>query len=543
AASSNYAVTYASANLAVTQRAITITADTLSRTYGDANPALTWQVTSGSLVNNDSLSGSLATSATGTSNVGNYAVTQGTLAASSNYAVTFAGANLAVTQRAITVTADTLSRVYGDANPALTWQVTSGSLVNNDSLTGSLTTSAAGTSNVGSYAITQGTLAASSNYAVTYASANLSVTQRAITVTADALSRIYGDANPALTWQVTSGSLVNNDSLSGSLATSATGTSNVGSYAITQGTLAASSNYAVTYASANLAVTQRAITVTADTLSRVYGDANPALTWQVTSGALVNNDSLSGSLATSATGASNVGSYAVTQGTLAASANYAVTYASANLAVTQRAITITADAKSRIYGDANPALTWQVTSGALVNNDSLSGSLATSATGTSNVGSYAVTQGTLAASSNYAVTYANANLTVMPRQVIVTALDASRNFGQPDPALAYLISGQGLVNGDQITGALAREAGESVGSYAILQGSLALSANYLMSYQPGRFTIGALPPSIPIGQLASLTAPAPAMAGAGGAAVLDGLMENAAAITCRRQPPGDLTCP
>ncbi|WP_164081783.1 MBG domain-containing protein, partial [Stenotrophomonas maltophilia] len=68
-----YAVTYAGANLAVTQRAITVTADTLSRTYGDANPALTWQLTSGSLVNGDSLTGSLATPATGTSNVGSYA--------------------------------------------------------------------------------------------------------------------------------------------------------------------------------------------------------------------------------------------------------------------------------------------------------------------------------------------------------------------------------------------------------------------------------------------------------------------------------------
>ncbi|WP_163199294.1 MBG domain-containing protein, partial [Citrobacter freundii] len=88
------------------------------------------------------------------------------------------------------------------------------------------------------------------------------------------------------------------------------------------------------------------------------------------------------------------------------------TFTGANLAVTQRAITVTADAKSRIYGDANPTLTWQVTSGSLVNGDNLTGGLATSATTASNVGSYAITQGDLAASSNYAVTYAGANLTV-----------------------------------------------------------------------------------------------------------------------------------
>ena len=89
---------------------------------------------------------------------------------------------------------------------------------------------------------------------------------------------------------------------------------------------------------------------------------------------------LSGALATSATTASNVGIYGITQGTLAASGNYALNYASANLTVTQRAITVTADAKSRAYGDANPALTYQVGGSGLVNGDTLSGALATSAT-------------------------------------------------------------------------------------------------------------------------------------------------------------------
>ena len=61
---------------------------------------------------------------------------------------------------------------------------------------------------------------------------------------------------------------------------------------------------------------------------------------------LVNGDSLSGGLATSATTASNVGVYGITQGTLAASGNYALNYASANLTVTQRAITVIADRRA-----------------------------------------------------------------------------------------------------------------------------------------------------------------------------------------------------
>ena len=205
-----------------------------------------------------------------------------------------------------------------------------------------------------------GKLAASGNYALNYTSDNLTVTQRAITVTADAKSRAYGEVNPALTYQVGGSGLVNGDTLSGALATSATISSNVGTYGIGQGTLAASGNYALNYTSNNLTVTQRAITVTADAKSRAYGDANPALTYQVGGSGLVNGDTLSGALATSATTASNVGIYGITQGSLAASGNYALNYTGDNLTVTQRAITVTADAKSRAYGDANPALTYQV---------------------------------------------------------------------------------------------------------------------------------------------------------------------------------------
>ena len=467
-----------------------MTADAKSRAYGDANPALTYQVGGSGLVNGDTLSGALATSATTASNVGIYGITQGTLAASGNYALNYASANLTVTQRAITVTADAKSRAYGDANPALTYQVGGSGLVNGDTLSGALATSATTASNVGIYGITQGTLAASGNYALNYASADLTVTQRAITVTADAKSRAYGDANPALTYQVGGSGLVNGDTLSGALATSATTSSNVGVYGITQGTLAASGNYALNYASANLTVTQRAITVTADAKSRAYGDTNPALTYQVGGSGLVNGDTLSGALATSATTASNVGVYGITQGTLQPG-NYALNYASANLTVTQRAITVTADAKSRAYGDANPALTYQVGGSGLVNGDTLSGALATSATTSSNVGIYGITQGTLAASTNYALNYASANLTVTQRAITVTADAKSRAYGDANPALTYQVGGSGLVNGDTLSGALATSAttASDVGVYGITQGTLAASTNYALNYASANLTV------------------------------------------------------
>ena len=52
---------------------------------------------------------------------------------SSNYSLTFVGANFTITAKPVTVTADPKSKVYGAADPALTYQVTSGSLGSGDS--------------------------------------------------------------------------------------------------------------------------------------------------------------------------------------------------------------------------------------------------------------------------------------------------------------------------------------------------------------------------------------------------------------------------
>ena len=99
--------------------------------------------------------------------------------------------------------------------------------------------------------------------------------------------------------------------------------------------------------------------------SRAYGDANP--TFAYTAYGLHTGDTsaiLGGlSLSTAATATSNVGSYAITAGGSVVSTGgqaYRLIQTPAALTVTQRAITVTADAKSRAYGDANPALTYQV---------------------------------------------------------------------------------------------------------------------------------------------------------------------------------------
>src|SRR5204862_305883 len=131
-------------------------------------------------------------------------------------------------------------------------------------------------------------------------------------------------------------------------ATTATQAANVGNYPITQGTLAANTNYAINYAASALSVTPAALTVVADAQSREYGLANPTLTYLATG--FRNSDTagsvLTGALATGATQASNVGSYPIAQGSLAANANYAITYGASVLSVTPAPLNVAGDTQS-----------------------------------------------------------------------------------------------------------------------------------------------------------------------------------------------------
>src|SRR6185369_5027461 len=152
-----------------------------------------------------------------------------------------------------------------------------------------------------------------SNYTLTYIKDSLSITPKSITVTANPQTKVYGAADPSpLTYNVT-GTLIGADTFSGTLTRTAG--ENIGKYAINQGSLTLGSNYAITYVRDSLTITTRAITVTADPKTKVYGASDPSLTYQITSGSLFGSDAFTGSI--TRTAGENVGKYLISQGTLA----------------------------------------------------------------------------------------------------------------------------------------------------------------------------------------------------------------------------------
>ncbi|WP_319758675.1 MBG domain-containing protein [Pseudomonas aeruginosa] len=499
--SANYDLSYQGNNLTITKALLNVIADAKTKVYGDADPALTYQVSG--LKNGDTagavLNGGGLVRVSG-ENVGNYAIQQGGLGlVSGNYDLAYQGNNLTITKALLNVIADAKTKVYGDADPSLTYQVSG--LKNGDTagsiLTGGLNRAAG--ENVGVYGINQGDLALNSgNYDLSYQGNNLTITKALLNVIADAKTKVYGDADPSLTYQVSG---LKNGDTAGSILTGGLNRAageNVGVYGINQGDLALNSgNYDLSYQGNNLTITKALLNVIADAKTKVYGDADPSLTYQVsglkngdTAGAVLNGGSLS------RVAGENVGVYGINQGDLALnSGNYDLSYQGNNLTITKALLNVIADARTKVYGDADPALTYQVsglkngdTAGAVLNGGSLS------RVAGENVGVYGINQGGLGlVSANYDLSYQGNNLTITKALLNVIADAKTKVYGDADPSLTYQVSG--LKNGDTAGavlngGSLSRVAGENVGVYGINQGDLALnSGNYDLSYQGNNLTI------------------------------------------------------
>jgi hypothetical protein len=182
-----------------------------------------------------------------------------------------------------------------------------------------------------------------------------------------------------------------------------------------------------------LSITRRPVTASITANDKYYDGTNIATLAGCTLTGVVNGDAVTcGGTATFAS--IHAGNWLVTANiTLsgAAAGNYyLVSSAPTTRAnINPRPITVTADAKNKFYGEADPPLTYQVTSGSLVAGDSFTGGL-TRVPG-ENLGSYAILQGTLTAGSNYAVSYVGALLTIKVRPITFTvtgSMGAARSF-------------------------------------------------------------------------------------------------------------------
>jgi hypothetical protein len=440
-----------------------------------------------------------------------------------NYA---AGGLLTISAASVNVlgiTANNASKSYGSTFNFLGTAFTSVGLLGSDSISSVTLTSAGAAADaiVGDYAITPSAavfgVGSASNYSITYADGVLTVNPVTLIYTATAASRTYGVNDPAFGGTLTGFVLGQNvaSATTGTMSFTSTTTSasNVGSYAISgSGLTANNGNYVFVQAASNATahtVSPATLTYTANIASRSYGETNPAFSGAVSGFVLSDSETTATTGAmifgTSASNTSNVGSYAINGSGLSANnGNYVFAQAASNatsFSITQRIISVTADVASKVYGDADPG-SYSVGGAGLASFDTkasvFSGALAHSGGENQNVVGaqpvpYTITQGTLVANSNYNISaFSGNNLTITQASLTVKANSPNKILGTNDPLLTYMVSGLRFSDTEAATlsGALSRETGDIIGSYAITQGSLALlSSNYSMNFVPGTLRI------------------------------------------------------
>ncbi|MFN8412937.1 MAG: sortase [Anaerolineales bacterium] len=189
-------------------------------------------------------------------------------------------------------------------------------------------------------------------------------------------------------------------------------------------------------------------------------------------------------------------------------ANYSIIMPSTVANITTRAITVTAQTNSKAYdGNTSSAAVPSITTGTLALGDTAN---FTQTYDTQNVGtsktltpSGAVTDGN--GGGNYLVTFVNNTTGVITAQPLtITADPKAKGFGDPDPALTYSITNGSLIAPDFLSGSLTRVAGETVGTYAIQQGSLTAGSNYTITFVGANLTIAN------VNQTITVITPAPA---------------------------------
>ena len=436
----------------ITPAALTITAKNHTITYGDA-PVGNGVTYSGFIGTEDEsvLGGTLGYdfSYTQYGDVGDtYTITPKGLT-STNYDISFVAGTLTVNPKALTITANAMSKTYGDNDPVLTY--TSVGLVNDDDITGELSREAG--EDVGTYAITQGELTAGVNYIITYTGASFTITRKLLTITADSDTKAY-DGTALTKNGFTYEGLLPSDHIDNVTVTGSqiiVGTSdNVPSAAVIKDpvNVDVTANYEITYINGTLTVTKKALSITADAKSKAYGNDDPALTY--TSDGLVGTDAITGTL--SRVAGEDVGTYAILQNTVTAGDNYEISFTSANLTITKVGLTITANNYTITYGE-EPAGDG-VTCEGFVKNDtysSLGGTLDYdfSYTRYDDVGNNYTIMPKGLTSSNYEITFKKGKLTVSPKKVGI-AWSETTSFPYDGTSHGLTATATGLVNGDVI---------------------------------------------------------------------------------------------
>lgn len=361
------------------------------------------------------------------------------------------------------ITPEDNTKVYAEEDPELTAK-TSG-FAESDSVTYELERKAG--EDVGKYTISVSDGASATTYTggvpkynITTGEAIFTITPKPITVTADDLSKIYGEEDPELTVTI-EGLVVAGEA--GDTSDTGEGTSETGEGTPTQ---------EESDPTPNPAPDAEDTEAPESTETAEQTDSTGLITYTITREP-----------------GEDVGEYEITVTGEELQGNYQVTFVNGTFTIEPKEITVTPEDGTKVYGEKDPDLT--ATIDGLVEGDSedlIKYELKRDAG--ENVGEYKVTASGEEAQGNYLVTYEKGTFTITPREVTVTADSFSKKAGEADPK--FTAKAEGLVGSDTVTYTIKREAGEAAGTYKLTPEGEAEQGNYTVKYVEGTLTITAV---------------------------------------------------
>ena len=472
----NFDVVYGPGTLTVTPATLDVTADAQTKVYGAADPTLTYVATGFQFSDNEAsvLTGGLTRAAGEQVAGGPYAISQGTLAANSDYTISFTGTSLTITPATlVSVSVRAVNISYGTAlvNTQLSGQrleagtPVAGTFAYDPSVLGTvLPANVAPQSEPVIFTPTDTT-----DYNTVTATASINVSKAILSI---------GTVYDSLTYGTTLGSAINPTTVQDAHGHAVAGTFDFvesGSADVTDSVLDVghydlsvtfnptdTTDYSSVTTTASIDITQAKIAIVADSHTITYGNS-PTLTntlytdlgpdpnnsgqddyQELDSTALASvayTSALGGAPAATTDAILSAGDHTINPtdiGTLSSTTarseflnNFDVVYGPGTLTVTPATLDVTADAQTKVYGAADPTLTYVASGFQFSDNEAsvLTGGLTALWASRWPAAPTPSARATLAANSDYTISFTGNSLTITPATLTVTANAQTKVYG------------------------------------------------------------------------------------------------------------------
>lgn len=506
----NYNITTQKGDFFIDKRPLTITVGNYTKTYGDADPQFEGTVdgwlekdgkldytimrTAGETVNNDGYSFSAVSTSTNNKNY--------------KTPVLISSGKLTILPKSVTLTPSDSQKVYGELDTAFSFNVTDSSGTPDKTAKRELNYKVepvpnegeTTVKNVGNYRLQATAVTSNANYSVNTEMGNYKITKRPVTLTANDASKRYETDDDAveLSASVTDGTVVPGDKLFYTVER----TSSHQGEDVTDGgyqidvvpTPGANPNYNITTKPGILMILPKEteVIITAQSLSKTYGEADPTLTATVDGADAGKLD-----YTVERKKGKNTGSY-TTEVKLGDNPNYEhIEVVDGTFTIAPKPIGITVGNETKIYGQKDPVDSYTVSETGLLSGDQKPTYTFHRQQG-SNVGNYVLyatidaTEEENISNKNYVLNtdaVTNGTLTISPKDAAITAKDSDKVYGESDPPLEAEVTG--TVAKDTLNYTLIREKtenSEEIGNYNITV-TPGENPNYNLETQNGELSI------------------------------------------------------